>query len=150
MIAGPTPQARQDQLIGRAGWKKPSSINRSRAAHARTGDGPRPAIAKWRYASQFNDLPHYSGVIGSYAYARARLQMINRVVQRRRHSALGFLYPACKGRQVFCGVRQSIPSSSIDSCEGLRLTLPSLAAGQTNRPVPVVWRTGKRPGRPTI
>ena len=34
----------------------------------------------------------------------------------------------------FCGMRQSIPSSSIDSWDGLMLTLPFFAAGHTNRP----------------
>ena len=43
-------------------------------------------------------------------------------------------YPTFKGRHVFCSMRQSIPSSNIDSCDGLRLTLPSFAAGQTKRP----------------
>ena len=43
-------------------------------------------------------------------------------------------YPTLRGRHVFCGIRQSIPSSSIDNCAGVTLTLPSFAAGQTNRP----------------
>ena len=43
-------------------------------------------------------------------------------------------YPAFKGRHVRCGMRQSMPSSSIASCADVRQTLPSLAAGQTNRP----------------
>ena len=43
-------------------------------------------------------------------------------------------YPACVGRHVRCGVRQSMPSNSIDSCAAVRCTFPSLAAGQTNRP----------------
>lgn len=34
-------------------------------------------------------------------------------------------YPACVGRHVRCGVRQSMPSSSIDSCGAVKCTLPS-------------------------
>ena len=43
-------------------------------------------------------------------------------------------YPAARGRHVRSGARQSMPSSSIDSCAGDKATLPSLAEGQTNRP----------------
>ena len=43
-------------------------------------------------------------------------------------------YPTVVGFQLFCGMRQSIPSSSIDSWDGLMLTLPFFAAGHTNRP----------------
>ena len=43
-------------------------------------------------------------------------------------------YPAARGCHVRCGARQSIPSSSIDSCAAVRAILPSVAAGQTNRP----------------
>ena len=43
-------------------------------------------------------------------------------------------HPAVRGFQVFCGMRQSIPSSSIDNCAGLTVTLPSDAAGQTYLP----------------
>ena len=43
-------------------------------------------------------------------------------------------YPTCKGRHVRFGMRQSIPSSSTASCAEVRLILPSLAAGHTNRP----------------
>ncbi len=42
--------------------------------------------------------------------------------------------PVVSGRHVFCGMRQSMPSRSMASIDGLRLTLPSLAAGQTKRP----------------
>ena len=38
------------------------------------------------------------------------------------------------GRHVFCGNCQSIASSNIDNCDGLKLTFPSFAAGQTKRP----------------
>ena len=44
------------------------------------------------------------------------------------------IYPAVKGRQVRCGNRQSIPSSSIANCAGVSAILPSLAEGHTNRP----------------
>ena len=43
-------------------------------------------------------------------------------------------HPTICGRHVFCGMRQSMPSISIANCARLRLTLPSLAVGQTNRP----------------
>jgi len=43
-------------------------------------------------------------------------------------------YPAVSGRQVRCGIRQSIPSKSIASCAGLTLTLPCAGDGQTKRP----------------
>ena len=42
--------------------------------------------------------------------------------------------PASSGRQVRCGIRQSIPSSSIDNCARLSTATPSSARGQTNRP----------------
>ena len=43
-------------------------------------------------------------------------------------------YPVRSGRQVFCGMRQSMPSSNIVSCEADMLILPSFAAGHTKRP----------------
>ena len=43
-------------------------------------------------------------------------------------------YPTLSGRHVLCGMRQSMPSSSMDSCAGVMLIFPSFAAGQTNRP----------------
>ena len=42
--------------------------------------------------------------------------------------------PSGKIRQPHQTGYSLTPSSSIDSCDGLRLTLPSFAAGQTNRP----------------
>ena len=39
-----------------------------------------------------------------------------------------------KGRHVRFGIRQSIPSSIIDSCAGVSLTSPSADEGQTNLP----------------
>jgi hypothetical protein len=47
---------------------------------------------------------------------------------------MGDAQPASSGRQVRCGIRQSIPSSSIDSWARLSTTTPSSARGQTNRP----------------
>ena len=44
-------------------------------------------------------------------------------------------YPAARGRHVRSGARQSIPSSNMDNCAGVSATLPSLAEGQTNRPL---------------
>jgi hypothetical protein len=44
------------------------------------------------------------------------------------------VHPAFSGRQVRCGMRQSMPSSSIANCAAVRLTLPSRADGQTNLP----------------
>jgi hypothetical protein len=43
-------------------------------------------------------------------------------------------YPAAEGCQVRCGIRQSMPSSSIASCAGVSDTLPPFAEGQTNLP----------------
>ena len=43
-------------------------------------------------------------------------------------------YPAISGRQVRAGMRQSMPSSSIESCAGVSDTTPSLACGQTKWP----------------
>jgi hypothetical protein len=43
-------------------------------------------------------------------------------------------YPAVSGRQVRCGVRQSMPSSNIANCAGVTETLPSAGDGQTKRP----------------
>ena len=43
-------------------------------------------------------------------------------------------YPALAGRQLYCGLRQSIPSSRQASCEAVSDTMPSFAEGQTNRP----------------
>jgi len=40
-------------------------------------------------------------------------------------------YPACRGRHVLCGMRQSIPSRSIASCGRCTHTLPFLGRGQT-------------------
>ena len=43
-------------------------------------------------------------------------------------------YPARRGITVRSGRRQSIPSSSIESCADVRLTLPVFVIGQTNLP----------------
>ena len=43
-------------------------------------------------------------------------------------------YPARNGRHVLSGARQSIPSSNIDNCAGVSVTLLRAAEGQTNRP----------------
>ena len=42
--------------------------------------------------------------------------------------------PAASGRQVRCGCRQSIPSSSIESIAGVSATTPFCACGQMKRP----------------
>lgn len=44
------------------------------------------------------------------------------------------LYPALVGRQLYCGLRQSTPSSRQASCEAVSATTPSFAEGQINRP----------------
>ncbi len=56
--------------------------------------------------------------------------------QRSRHGRcdVNQTQAACSGRQVRSGMRQSMPSSSIDNCAGLRLTLPPSAWGQMKRP----------------
>ena len=60
------------------------------------------------------------------------------------------VYPALRGVQLRCGRRQSIPSSSIASCAGVRAILPSFADGHTNRPFSRrSARTGMHPGHPT-
>ena len=46
----------------------------------------------------------------------------------------GKRYPATSGRAVQAGIRQSIPSSSIDNCAGVSDTTPPCAAGHTNFP----------------
>ena len=43
-------------------------------------------------------------------------------------------HPAVRGRHVRCGARQSIPSSSMESCAGVTLIFPSAGEGQTKRP----------------
>src|SRR3954454_5194345 len=43
-------------------------------------------------------------------------------------------HTAISGVHVLCGLRQSIPSSSIESCARDRHTVPSVACGQMNRP----------------
>src|ERR1035438_8875563 len=43
-------------------------------------------------------------------------------------------HTAICGAQVLCGLRQSMPSSSIDNCARVRQTVPSVACGQMNRP----------------
>jgi hypothetical protein len=43
-------------------------------------------------------------------------------------------YPVIAGCQVLSGLRQSIPSSSIESCARVKETLPLSACGHTNRP----------------
>jgi hypothetical protein len=41
---------------------------------------------------------------------------------------------AISGVQVLSGLRQSMPSSSIESCARVSETVPSVACGQTKRP----------------
>jgi hypothetical protein len=43
-------------------------------------------------------------------------------------------YTAISGVAVRTGLRQSIPSSSMDNCARLSATVPLSALGQTNRP----------------
>jgi len=43
-------------------------------------------------------------------------------------------YTAICGVHVLSGLRQSMPSSSIDNCARVSATVPSLACGQMNRP----------------
>ena len=43
-------------------------------------------------------------------------------------------HTAISGVQVLCGLRQSMPSRSIESCARVRQTVPSVACGQMNRP----------------
>lgn len=45
-----------------------------------------------------------------------------------------YQHPAVSGRHVLSGVRQSTPSSNIDSYAGDNITLPAVAEGKTNRP----------------
>jgi hypothetical protein len=42
--------------------------------------------------------------------------------------------PAISGRHVRTGIRQSMPSVSIDSCDGVSDTMPSRACGQMKWP----------------
>jgi hypothetical protein len=58
-------------------------------------------------------------------------------------------YPAASGCQVRCGIRQSMPSSSIASCAGVSDTLPSFAEGQTKRPRSKRFTNRQAPVRPT-
>ena len=48
---------------------------------------------------------------------------------------VGRLYPAFSGLHVRAGGRQSMPSRSIAISAGASATLPSVAAGQTKRPL---------------
>jgi hypothetical protein len=43
-------------------------------------------------------------------------------------------YTVAVGRAVQAGMRQSIPSNSIDSCAAVSVTTPLAACGQTNWP----------------
>ena len=43
-------------------------------------------------------------------------------------------YPAAVGRQLCCGLRQSMPSSRHASCAAVSETMPSVAEGQMKRP----------------
>lgn len=43
-------------------------------------------------------------------------------------------HTAISGVHVLCGLRQSMPSSSIDNCARDRHTVPSVACGQMKRP----------------
>src|SRR5690606_28871559 len=74
-----------------------------------------------------------AGISGSPAWLEYTA-MVAMTEQETRQAPVLLNYPACKGRHVFCGMRQSIPSSSMVSWDALRLTLPSFAAGQTKRP----------------
>ena len=44
-------------------------------------------------------------------------------------------HTAISGVHVLCGRRQSMPSSSIESCARVRQTVPSVPCGQMNRPL---------------
>src|SRR5580704_4289897 len=61
------------------------------------------------------------------------------------HHRNDFFHPASSGRQVRAGIRQSMPSSNIDSCAGVRKTAPSLAWGQTKRPFSRRFANRQRP-----
>lgn len=64
------------------------------------------------------DRPHRSWLDGSYSLPPAS----------------GFAHPADVGRQVFCSIRQSMPSSKLPRCAGLITTVRSAADGQMKRP----------------
>ena len=58
-------------------------------------------------------------------------------------------YAVLSGRHVRTGMRQSMPSSNIDNWAAVTLTLPSRAAGQTNRPFSRRLEKRQAPGCPT-
>jgi len=52
---------------------------------------------------------------------------------------------ATSGVQVLCGLRQSMPSSNIESCARVRQTVPSVACGQMKRPLSKRFAKRHRP-----
>jgi hypothetical protein len=85
--------------------------------------------------TQNRRIVRQGGDVGRRGHARI---LTHRAASRQRrstsHNAGKQRYPASAGRAVHTGIRQSIPSSSIDSCAGVSDTEPSRAAGQTKRP----------------
>ncbi len=88
---------------------------------------------------------------GSPAGRRSRMGMAvkslmcpRRLKQNRPQSVI--FQRAIAGCQVRTGVRQSIPSMSIDSCAGVSDTAPCLACGQTN--LRRAWHTAPGLGHP--
>ena len=67
----------------------------------------------------------------------------------RRCNAKLVLSPPSPAASVRAGMRQSMPSSSIDNCAGVSDTTPSLACGQTKRPRSSRLASSTSPGRPT-
>lgn len=53
--------------------------------------------------------------------------------------------PADTGCQVRDGIRQSIPSSSIENCAGVNVTDPSRVIGHTNRPLSSRFANRQKP-----
>jgi hypothetical protein len=59
---------------------------------------------------------------------------LNKGIKISEHFREEMFYTAMLGAAVRIGLRQSMPSSSIESCARLSETTPLSACGQTNRP----------------
>lgn len=56
-----------------------------------------------------------------------------------------YFYTTISGCQVRAGMRQSMPSSNIESCAGVDDTLPDVACGHTKRTLSSRFDNNSRP-----
>ncbi len=104
------------------GQLQPEPLDQRVLIGQRRGLRPHDGAQGIRIVGQGGEIEDHDGMI------------LATVASRRMNPPASRCYPAISGRQLRAGMRQSIPSSSIESCAGVSETTPSLACGETKCP----------------